>query len=465
MKKQVFTKSYVENGTYVIGFLILLVIQLLREVPFGTEHYLNIRLAGLLSLFDPLSFGGRFAAYSWGTPLVLSPAPEFLALVLPIILGVLSIFVFRNIVKEFVEEKALVNIASIFFIFSPIYIYLFSSANTIFMPFFISLSIFYLFVKNKWKKLNYVLIAVMPLFSISFSIFLLLILGLYSFAWKKDRKKDFLRLFYVGAFVSLIYFSVIVYNTGLPNLFEINKEVNFSLFQELLFDFGSNLGVAIFTFVLAIMGFIYLWSKKYENLFVFFSVLILFVLSYFFQTALIFFNIFLIFFAALGFLSLIKRRWSSQYFRRVTLLLILIGVVFSGASQEIQIIEALPNTEIMEAVDLLSQHNEVVILSDYSRGVWINYAGHKNVIDENYLFVSDAEERYQDIENVFYLRNLEDSEEILEKYNVSYIWVDDWYRDEIWDYETEGLLFVAQYTKDFNKIYEEKGVDIWRIEG
>jgi len=173
----------------------------------------------------------------------------------------------------------------------------------------------------------------------------------------------------------------------------------------------------------------------------------------------------LIFFAALGFLSLIKRRWSSQYFRRVTLLLILIGVVFSGASQEIQIIEALPNTEIMEAVDLLSQHNEVVILSDYSRGVWINYAGHKNVIDENYLFVSDAEERYQDIENVFYLRNLEDSEEILEKYNVSYIWVDDWYRDEIWDYETEGLLFVAQYTKDFNKIYEEKGVDIWRIEG
>ncbi|MBL7051796.1 MAG: hypothetical protein ISS01_01775 [Nanoarchaeota archaeon] len=464
MKKQLFTKSYVEKGIYVIGFLILLVIQLLRDVPFGTEHYLNIRLAGLLSLFDPVSFGGRFAAYSWGTPLVLSPAPEFLALVLPIILGVLSIFVFRNILKEIVEEKDLVNLALIFFIFSPIFIYIFSSANSIFIPFFLSLSILYLFVKNKWKYLNFILMAAMPIFSISFTLLLILILFLYAYAWKKERKKDFLKIFYVGAFVSLLFLSFIIYNTGWPNFFDISEEVNFSLFQKLLYDFGSYLGIAIFTFVLAITGFIYLWNKKYENLFAFFSVSVLLILSYFFQTALIFFNMFLIYFAAQGFLSLLTRRWSSQYFRRVTLFLILIGIIFSGVSQEIQIIEALPNTEIMQAVELLTEHNEVVILSDYSRGVWINYAGHKNVLDENYLFVSDAEERFNDVEDIFYLRNLEDSEEIINKYNVSYIWVDDWYRDDIWDYETEGLLFVAQYTKNFNQIYEEDGVDIWRIE-
>ena len=271
-------------------------------------------------------------------------------------------------------------------------------------------------------------------------------------------------MFFIGIISSCLFFAFIVFYSGWPSFIEITEKTSFSLFQNLFYDFGSLLGIAIFTFILAIIGFISLWSKKYENMFAFFSILILFVISYFFQNALIFLSLFLTFFAATGFLTLITRRWSSQYFRNVTLLLILIGVIFSGVSQEIQIIEALPNAEIMQTVELLKEHNEVVILSDYSRGVWINYAGHKNVIDENYLFVEDAEERFQDINNIFYLRSLDESEEIINKYNVSYIWVDEWYKEEIWEYDTEGLLFVAQYTKNFNKIYDKEGVVIWRIE-
>ena len=110
MKKQWFTKSYVKYAIVFIALLILLVTPLMRGSHPGTESYLNIRLAEDPGLYDDLSFGGRVAAYAWGTPLILSAVPSFLVNLLPLLLGVLSVFVLSRVVKKFTQDLLMMKI-------------------------------------------------------------------------------------------------------------------------------------------------------------------------------------------------------------------------------------------------------------------------------------------------------------------------------------------------------------------
>ena len=90
-------------------------------------------------------------------------------------------------------------------------------------------------------------------------------------------------------------------------------------------------------------------------------------------------------------------------------------------------------------------------------------AGHKNIMDENTLFVSDATQRWNDTLTLYYSRDFEVTSALFSAYNVSYVWIDGEMKEKIWSYDTEGLLFILQYTSGFNKIYDKGGVEIWRV--
>tara|TARA_Y100000310_G_scaffold337515_1_gene424744 strand:+ start:40 stop:546 length:507 start_codon:yes stop_codon:yes gene_type:complete len=166
----------------------------------------------------------------------------------------------------------------------------------------------------------------------------------------------------------------------------------------------------------------------------------------------------------MGLLYLVNRRWTSINFKQFTLILIVCGLLFSGVSQLSGLIKEDPNEGILNALSFMEDEEQGVVFAHYSRGVWINYAGHANVLDENYAFVNDAEERFKDMNALFYSRDLDESMELIEKYDIDYIWIDEGYRDEVFEYDTQGLLFIAEYTKSFNQIYNKGGVEIWRIE-
>jgi uncharacterized membrane protein len=88
----------------------------------------------------------------------------------------------------------------------------------------------------------------------------------------------------------------------------------------------------------------------------------------------------------------------------------------------------------------------------------------KNVIDENYKFAPNVKDRLVESEKFFMTRDVENATEFVEKYNIDYILVDDDMRKEIWKYDTQGLLFLLEYTNKFNMVYSEDGIDIWEVE-
>ena len=133
MKKSIFTKWYVKYLLILACIGILVIVPLLRPMDagrLGSETYLNLRLAENPSVHDELSFGGRFATYEWGTPLVLSIAPYILVDTLPLLLGIASFILLWLIIRKLHDDPKIEKISLILLLLSPTFIYLFSSANS-----------------------------------------------------------------------------------------------------------------------------------------------------------------------------------------------------------------------------------------------------------------------------------------------------------------------------------------------
>jgi hypothetical protein len=463
MMKPLFTKWYAKYILLLACILILLVVPLLRPTDaglIGSESYLNLRLAENPSLQDDLSFGGRFAAYEWGTPLVLSIAPNIMISLLPLLLGIATFILLWLIIKKLYNNQRTEKLAMLLFLLSPSFLYLFSFGNSLFIPTFLCVLTFFVFIQKKWSWLSIPLVFLLPFFNIVLLAGLIICMFFYVYFQNKSKKKLFLVLLLVGLIVSLTYYGFILFNTGMPNNFAVEESNWMSFFQYILYDFGSGFGIGIFLLVLTIIGMGAKWDKKYTNLFMFFSVFALIVFSFFRTEVLIILNMFFCVIGAWGIESFLDKRKSSTFIT-YTLIIVLCGLIFSGISQLDNLVESGPNQAMVDAMDYLETREQGVVLSDYSNGVYINYAGHKNVIDENYLFVGDAEERFEDVTSVYYYRDLDSVEEIFEKYDIKYVLIDEQMEDEIWEYDSQGLLFILQYTRDFIKLYDKNGVEVW----
>jgi hypothetical protein len=463
MMKPLFTKWYAKYILLLACILILLVVPLLRPTDaglIGSESYLNLRLAENPSLQDDLSFGGRFAAYEWGTPLVLSIAPNIMISLLPLLLGVATFILLWSIIKKLYNNQRTEKLAMILFLLSPSFLYIFSFGNSLFIPTFLCVLTFFVFIQKKWSWLSIPLVVLLPFFNIVLLASLIICMFFYVYFQNKKKRKLFFTLLLVGLVVSLAYYGFMLYNTGIPHNFTIEESNWMNFFQYMLYDFGSGFGIGIFLLVLVIVGMSSKWDKKYTNLFMFFSVFALIVFSFFRIEVLIILNMFFCVIGAWGIESFLDKRKSSTFIT-YTLIIVLCGLVFSGISQLDNLVESEPNAAMVDALDYLETREDGVVLSDYRNGIYINYAGHKNVIDENYLFVDDAEERFNDVTSVYYYRDLDSVEEIFEKYDIKYVLIDEQMKEEIWEYDSQGLLFILQYTRDFIKLYDKDGVEVW----
>ncbi|MDP3727910.1 MAG: hypothetical protein Q8R18_00505 [bacterium] len=463
MSLELFTKWYVKYILFALCCVILLVVPLLKGPWIGSESLLYYRLAQDPSWYDPLSAGGQFAAYEWGTALVLSVAPGILIQILPFLLGILSFVLFGKIISSFHDDPIFVHLSLFFLLLSPGFIYTFSFTNSLFIAFFLSLAAFYFFIQKKRKWLSVPIVILIPLFNIVLACAILFIFFFYSFFWKKERRKLFLISLISTFIVSGFYYGYILYNTGIPQALNFDSSGQFLFLQKIFFDLGSSYGLGIFISLLAMVGVAVSWERKYSNLFLFFSVLFLFIFSIFRPESLLFLSLFFIFLATKGFIYLLQIEWNNFQYRNFVILVLLSGLVFSGISQIDSLVESSPDDAVLEGLAFLAEQKEEVVFTDYTRGIWISAAGHSTVLDENYLFVSDAQERFEDSQTLYYSRDIKTTRAIFEKYDISYVWIDSAMKEEIWEYDTEGLLFILEYTKDFKKIYNKKGVEIWRV--
>ena len=106
-----------------------------------------------------------------------------------------------------------------------------------------------------------------------------------------------------------------------------------------------------------------------------------------------------------------------------------------------------------------------MFLSHYSKGDWIQaISGNPVILDSNMGYISLLDARFNDSDELFYTRNLRLARELLNKYEVKYIWIDKEMKEGlIWTREEQGLLFLFRNKENFKKVYSNDNVEIWEV--
>jgi hypothetical protein len=464
-------KKIIKNKGLVLVMLFSLFILLLPQLRlFSNLHHLDsksyyhLRVAEDLKesgfvTHDELSYNGRPYYFNL-SDYILSKTylTEVFARILPIIFGILSVFLLYRILEHLNLKNDVKLLMIILLVSSPVFIFIFSTFNYLFMAVFLNLLIFYL-ILNKKLGFSIFLIILMPLFNLRIVPLTLLLLLVYYIRQKEIKKLIISCLFLL--FSTATYYLLIIYPKFIfPDTFLLNQGIT-----NIIYDFGSFYGAGIFVLLLALVGFIILWREKKENFFFTFILVALLITAIYMP----FMNIFLMFLisylGAVAFFSIIKTRWEFNILKNATITLIVLGLLFSTTSFISGFVENEPINEQVESLVWLSKNSDErdIVFSHYKNGFLIEYFSERPVVmDEMFLYAPDFKERLNDSNTIFHSRSLETTKSLLNKYDVKYIWVDEKMKSGlVWNKEEQGLLFLFKNKETFLNIYDDSDIEIW----
>ena len=470
-------QSFLENKINPLMFIFILAVLLLifpsfirhaqdNSIMVG-EAYYDLRISnsiieGKLLNFDSLQERtydvNLYHLILSGLNLFMSPI--LIYLFVPFILGVLSLILFWLILKKFNVEKNVLFFVLFIYVLSPIFLFLFTNLNKYSIVVVLSLASFLMFLSKK-PLLSILTLIFIPL--IDFSSFIIILLMILIYAFLKDKLKQWNYLLIISTITTLI--SIFILNLSVTFEFLIKKPA----FGELWTSFGALIGLSIFTLFLAFLGFASLWKKKRTFLFFNISFIMFLIISMFNDPAKIIFNFFISGLAGYAFYLLISRNWAIITIKKFTILLIFCSLIFSTSVYVNGVTSSQPNKELVDALEFLKYYEAPslfeteVVFSHNSYGFFIEYfANKKSFLDTN----SIKDDNYDLMNNVsneiFYSRNLDDTELLLRDNNIQYFLVtDEMKKGFVWKKPDEGLLFLFQSSNKFLKIYEQPGVQIW----
>ena len=113
-----------------------------------------------------------------------------------------------------------------------------------------------------------------------------------------------------------------------------------------------------------------------------------------------------------------------------------------------------PSVEEVEALNWLKSNTEEdsSVLSRVEEGYIMNYfASRKNVMDPSFLFVSNINQRYSDINDLFSARLEIDALKLLTRYDVDYIYFSNRFKNQ----NDPDALFYASDPECFEPVYNQ----------
>lgn len=459
-----------------IFFLVTLVTHSMRsykvDALIGQEQYFNLRIAQEVSekgiwfkdvkLYDAPSYKLNIVHLL----LSIFNNKTMYMKIIPFLLGVASLILFYLLMTHFKVLENTKFLSSVLLIISPPFIYATVTYTTpIFLIFFL-LTFSFLYIKKQ------ILISLIP------SILLLLINPLYSIfivftiffleALKPVNRKKGATLSLFLLLSSLLSYIFYYYPKFVPNFLFFETQ---GIFASTLSDFGA-VGIGVFQLLLGIIGITLLWNKKprflkknknYRSLFVF--LIMLFIVSAYIHTIIYLINIVVSILVAFTLSTLYMRKWELKPIRKLAVMLIAYGLIFSAFSFQTRIVNSSPLPSEIDALNLLGEEQEAVTLSHYSNGYLIEHFSKKPVLLDNRLFFSKKrDEINSDADKIFSSRNLENTKGILNRYQIKYVYIDkDMKEGQIWQNREEGLLFLLDNSDDFDVIFWSHDVEVWKV--
>lgn len=370
---------------------------------------------------------------------------------IPFAVSFLNIILLYFILEKLLKEKDLRLPIMIMLVMSPVFLFVYGTQNGIFFPL-----VFLLFGAYLLLSQNYLLggLSLIGSFLLNQNFSFVIIVLLVIFIEKVKSKN-------LALPAALLMLLAVVYSL----LYKINISSSIHLlFTEYIADFGANIGIGIFSLVLAFLGFLISWKDKSQNAIIYMSIAVLAFMSLFNSLYVVFVDLGIAFFSGYGLFYLYNRKWASENLKNYVLVLILCTLIFTSGSYIKRISESGPYHEEVLSLEWLSEQEEGLVLSDYRYGFLIRkFSSFEPYTDMDYYSSSDKS-RIRRTDYIFQSRELEDISAFLGNNNIKYIWISAEMKDEIWASSEDGILLILQNSRHFERIYNFKGVEIWKYD-
>lgn len=383
----------------------------------------------------------------------LSEFPAFYLSVINVILSLLLAFLFHKFLRDNHASKLVANIATLILIFSPIFIF-YSISLSVVILFTIIVILSLLSLKKKYSVLTIFLALIVPLFGINFTVIYLFIILSYSIFI--NRIKYFYVIFGVvigsALLIDHIFFGF--------SVFSFPSMTTYSLIRELISEFGGIRGISIMTFSLFGFGFMKLFFDKKKNVMQF--LFLTAVISIFFFEYRFFFilNFAISVYAAYGLSHLIRRKWFSEDLKNLTILIILCGIAFTYLSFFGRFADIEPREYHISSLEFLAQQDLGVVFTIQNLSPYVQNIADMPIIIDSFSY---NHEILSDIRNILHSQDLRTTISLLNKYDVKYIYIDETMKSTEWQHKEKGLLFVLSDRNNFELIFSDDFVSIWKL--
>ncbi len=343
----------------VIVLLIPILQNLIAQNPlmWGAESYYHLLQAHQ---------GGLQNLHLYPLARAMEILPENALVVIPFLRAILSIFLFQVVTKRLKMSGRFRFIFLGFLIVTPAFIYTFSTLSA--SGFFILMTLFgFFFLTYSRKSIQY--ISIIPfllatwvdLFSTLFMIVLLV-----SFMTRHKSNAGILAS--ILTVISLLFHWLFLKQSFFTGPFHLESGI-----PNLVSDLGGVSGISFFLLLLAVVGISVTWKRK--NFYVAYLLLPLIVIAYIFTTHIIFVTSLLaIFFATIGFIKLFEQKWQLKTIKKFTLMLLVLGLFFSGLSYLDRIDQHSPTAAEVDALQWIEETTDKdYVLSSPENSYYIQY--------------------------------------------------------------------------------------------
>jgi len=371
-------------------------------------------------------------------------------IILPLLLAFGSIFFLLKTADQLKLPPEFTLFFLVMLIITPVFIDTFSTLSLYgFYTLLISLG-FYL-ISNENKRVKWM--ACIPFILATFTdlasvIFLAALLTIYSIIFKENRR---ISIFLIALIITLGIFNFFAMSMN----FFINHFHSQHLTIDLISDLGGKSGLGMFTLLLSLIGLSTTWKKKNFYFAYFFTIPL--IIFYWYNTQTVFhLTILIIFFSTVGFINLFNRKWTLESLKRFSLLLIVLGILFStltylGRSTDNQF--SIEEAETLGWIkDQISEEGKIYSFPDKSN--FINYFSYKDTFHN-----LDSDENKKKAANIILNSTYADQTlPLLEDNNINIIYVTEDMKLTL--PSDQGLLFLLKNER-FKLVHSQGDTEVW----
>lgn len=226
-------------------------------------------------------------------------------------------------------------------------------------------------------------------------------------------------------------------------------------------DFGGFFGHSAFLILLALIGVFYSWSRKKEHAPLYMLAAALVGAIVIDQPLLIILSLPIAYFADRAFTRLKTSNWSMESLKRLTILIILLGIIFSTVTTVRQV--ALMEPHSNDALEWLAEEPAGVVATAPLPAYRVEALTDQRLMATPRQVRSDAQLE-SDLEELFYTRNLLTAKHLLRRHDVEYLLITTRMKGEtVWEEPSEGLLFLLRNNETFKKAYSDATTTVWQV--